>query len=337
MIITHRVADDGAKHGGNGSHCQFERHLLDAPEVLPADVVWYDLIEPTRGEDRKVEAVLGIEIPTREEMREIEPSSLLYVENGALHMGARILCRSDTEAPKLTDVSFILAEKALVTVRYEEPRSFHLFASRISKAGACGPQPEAILDGLIESIIDRSAEILRKVGDEVENLSHLVFEARSGEIGVEANFQGTIRKMGRLGDLISHVRESMVSLERMLLFLQNNSRRPTKASGFSAEWRAAVRDVQSIEEHASFLSSKIQFILDAVLGLVSLEQNKIVKIFSVLAVIFMPPTLIASIYGMNFHAGMIELDWAYGYPFAILMMVTSVAATFALFKWKKWL
>ncbi len=331
MIITHRVEP------ATGNGCQFERHAVDLGDQLPLDAIWFDMVEPTPGEDRKIEEILKIEVPTREEMRDIEPSSLLYVEDGALYMGARILCQSESRAPKLTDVSFILTEKALVTVRYDDPKSFQLFASRMAKPGGCGTQPEAILDGLVESIIDRSSEVLRMVGDNVETLSHAVFEARSGATDEKGGFQETIRTLGRLGDLISHVRESMVSLERMLLFLQNNSRRPTKASGFTAEWRAAVRDVQSIEEHASFLSGKIQFILDAVLGLVSLEQNKIVKIFSVLAVIFMPPTLIASIYGMNFKTGMWELEWDWGYPMAIFLMIMSVMATFGLFKWKKWL
>ncbi len=331
MIITHRVqpADNG---------CQFERHMIDMGDPLPQDAVWFDVVEPTPGEDRRIEEVLKIEVPTREEMREIEPSSLLYVEDGALYMGARILCQSDTHSPKLADVSFILTQKALVTVRYDDPKSFQLFAGRMAKPGGCGTEPEAILDGLVESIVDRSSDVLRKVGDEVERLSHGVFEARQDAIGEKSGgFQESIRMLGRLGDLISHVRESMVSMERMLLFLQNNARSPANGSGFVTEWRAAVRDVQSIEEHASFLSGKIQFILDAVLGLVSLDQNKIVKIFSVLAVIFMPPTLIASIYGMNFKTGMWELDWDWGYPMAICLMILSVAATFGFFKWKNWL
>jgi magnesium transporter len=333
MIIIHRPAD----HAPTGDAAQMERHVVRSGEKLPHDVNWFDLVEPTREEDRLVEEHLGIEIPTRAEMSELEPSSLLYSENGARFMTARILCHSDTESPKLVPISFILTDKALVTVRYDEPRSFQMFASRAVKPGGCGHQPEAVLDGLIETIIDRAAEILRRVGDEIEQTSRNVFErdAKAAERGDA--YQQVIRSLGRHGDLISNVRESMVSLERMLLYLSANLQRPQRSSGFQAEWRTAVRDVQSIEEHANFLNSKIQFILEATLGLVSIEQNKIIKLFSVMSVVMMPPTLIASIYGMNFKKFFPELEWEWGYPIALAMMIVAGAVPFLYFKRKKWL
>lgn len=129
----------------------------------------------------------------------------------------------------------------------------------------------------------------------------------------------------------------MVSVERVLLFLSANFKRPAKvASGFTPEWRTAVRDVQAIEEHATFISSKLSFMLQATLGLVGLEQNKIIKLFSVVAVVLMPPTLIASIYGMNFEK-MPELKWDYGYPMALAMMVVFAILPYLFFRWKKWL
>jgi magnesium transporter len=332
MIITHRLRQDADKAGD----C-FDTHVLDTHESIPADALWIDLVEPTRAEDLAVEAYLGISIPTREEMQDIEPSSLLYSENGARYMTARILCRSDTQAPKLTAISFIVTERALVTVRYDEPRSFQLFSGRLSKPGACTAAPEGVLDGLLEAIIDRAAEVLRKVGDEIEMTSRSVFETDAATSDRGKGFQNVIRNLGRHGDLISNVQESMVSLERMLLYLSTNSNRPKRASGFDAEWRTAVRDVKSIEEHATFLSNKMQFVLDATLGLVNIEQSRIVKIFSVLAVIFMPPTLVASVYGMNFKTGMWELEWSYGYPMALFMMLCAAVGPYLLFKWKKWL
>jgi len=333
MIIVHRPFGAAAK----GEQEYLERHLMSAGEAIGAGALWIDLIEPTRDEDRLVEAHLGIQIPTRDEMSELEPSSLIYTENGARYMTARILCHSDTEAPKLVPISFILTEKALVTVRYDEPRSFQMFASRAVKPGGCGHQPEAVLDGLIETIIDRASEILNKVGEQIERTSRKVFEGdpRANERGDA--FQNVIRGLGRFGDLISNVRESMQSLERMLLYLSANMQRPQRSSGFQAEWRTAVRDVQSIEEHAGFLNNKIQFILDATLGLVSIEQNKIIKLFSVMSVVMMPPTLIASIYGMNFRKFFPELEWDYGYPFALAFMVIAAAVPFIYFKQRKWL
>ncbi len=333
MIIVHKaLASVSGQENGS-----LERHVLVPGEAINAAALWIDLIEPTRDEDRLVEEHLGISIPTRDEMQDIEPSSLLYSENSARYMTARILCHSDTETPKLVPISFILTEKALVTVRYDEPRSFQMFASRSIKPGGCGHQPEAVLDGLIETIIDRAAEVLRKVGDEIELTSRNVFEREVGAAEKGDAYQRVIRSLGRSGDLISNVRESMVSLERMLLYLSANMQRPQRASGFLAEWRTAVRDVQSIEEHANFLNNKISFILQATLGLVSIEQNKIIKLFSVMSVVMMPPTLIASIYGMNFKKWMPELEWEWGYPLALALMIAAAAIPYAIFKRRKWL
>ena len=313
-----------------------DRHIMQVGEAIPADVLWIDLVEPTRAEDQLVEAHLKISIPTREEMRDIEPSEIIYTEDNARYMTARVLCQSDTEQPRLVAVSFILAASALVTVRYDEPRSFVQFTQRAAKPNGCGHQPDAVLDGLLEAIIDRAAEILGRVGDKIEEVSRIVFERDSEKLERTGGYQGVIRTLGRQVALISNVRESMVSLERMLIFLQAKNQAPAKRSGFEAEWRTAIRDVQAIEDHATFINSKAQFILDATLGLVSLQQNNIIKIFSVAAVIFLPPTLIASSYGMNFR-NMPELSWDWGYPMALGLMLLSAVGTFTFFKLKRWL
>lgn len=326
MIIVHTPSSSGG----------LDRHVLQPGEDIPNGVIWIDLLEPTRHEDALVERFLSVSVPTREEMQDIEPSEILYNENDARYMTARVICQSETDQPRLAAISFILTAKSLVTVRYDEPRAFAMFIQRACKPSGCGSLPEAVLDGLLEAIIDRAAEILGSIGEKIEELSRQVFERESGQLESTGGYQGVIRRLGRQANLISNVRESMVTLERMFIFMQANYSRPTKRSGFQAEWRSAIRDVQSIEDHATFLNSKVQFILDATLGLVSLEQNKIIKIFSVAAVIFLPPTLIASIYGMNFKA-MPELNWEIGYPMAIGMMLASVICTYTFFKAKKWL
>lgn len=333
MIIIHKPADGSA----GGEQDFLDRHVLGKGEAIPDNAIWIDLVEPTRDEDRQVEQHLNIQIPTRDEMSELEPSSLLYAENGARYMTARLICHSDTSTPKLVPVSFILTERALVTVRYDEPRSFQMFASRAVKPGGCGRQPEAVLDGLIETVIDRASEVLERAGQQIEATSRSVFERDASQTERGDAYQQVIRSLGSVGDLISNVRESMASLERMLLYLSTNMQRPQRAHGFQAEWRTAVRDVQSIEEHAGFLNTKISFILEATLGLVSIEQNKIIKLFSVMSVVMMPPTLIASIYGMNFKRFFPELEWEYGYPLALIMMVVAAAVPFLYFKQKKWL
>jgi magnesium transporter len=331
MILIHRPAHVTGPIGES-----LDRHVLPPGEPIPHDALWIDLIDPTKEEDRLVEAHLNIEIPTKEEMADIEPSEILYNENNARYMTARVLCSSDTDNPKLIDVSFILTERALVTVRYGEPRSFSMFMARAVKPGGCRHRPEAVLDGLIETIIDRAAEILGTVGSRIDRLSQAIFENEKQGARRAASYRVALRSIGRKGDIISNVRESMVSVERMLLFLSASMPRPQKTAGYQSEWRTALRDVQSIEEHATFLSNKIQFLLDATLGLVTIEQNDIIKIFSVMSVIFLPPTLVSSLYGMNFKI-MPELDWKFGYPWAITLMVLAAVLPYLFFRWKRWL
>jgi len=305
--------------------------------AFPPDALWIDLLNPTPEEDKRVERHLGISIPTREEMHDLEPSEIIYTENNARYMTARVICQSDTVVPKLADVTFIMTDKALVTVRYDEPGAFNIFLNRVTKPGGCTQQPEAVLDGLIEAIVDRAAEVLRGVGDKIDISSRRVFAGRGQDVERGGVYQLVIQKIGQHEHIISNVRESMVSVERVLLFLSANYTRPKKAqSDFAAEWRSAVRDVQAIEEHATFLSNKLQFMLDATLGLVSIEQNKIIKLFSVVSVALMPPTLIASIYGMNFKT-MPELDWQWGYPLAIGLMILFAVLPYLFFRWKRWL
>ncbi|MGO4674620.1 magnesium transporter CorA family protein [Bosea sp. 2YAB26] len=329
MLLIHSICPD---HGDRLAH-----RPLSEDEPIPVGAVWIDLLNPTSTDDKRVEAHLGISIPTREEMHDLEPSEIIYTENGAHYMTARVICQSDSNVPKLADVTFILTEKALVTVRYDEPGAFGIFLNRVAKPGGCGMQPEAIMEGLIEAIVDRAAEVLRGVGDKIDGASRRIFDGKAAEVEQGSAYQGVIQKIGQYEHIISNVRESMVAIERVLLFLSANYKRPKKAaSGFAPEWRTSIRDVQAIEEHATFLSSKLQFMLDATLGLVSIEQNKIIKLFSVVAVALMPPTLIASVYGMNFKT-MPELDWQFGYPIAVGMMIVAAVVPYVLFRWKKWL
>ncbi|MGO4704664.1 magnesium transporter CorA family protein [Microvirga sp. 2MCAF38] len=331
MILIHKPAERA-----QATDEALDRHIWRPGEDIPQDALWIDLIEPTVEEERLVEQYLGIEIPTREEMADIEPSEILYHEKGARYMTARVLCSSDTDQPRLADVSFILTEKALITVRYDEPRSFSMFMARAVRPGGCGHQPEAVLDGLIETIIDRAAEILGLVGKRIDRLSRSIFEGERQGARRGATFRAALKSIGRKGDVISNVRESMASVERMLLFLSSSMPRPQRPHSYRAEWRTAIRDVQSIEEHATFLSNKVQFLLDATLGLVTIEQNDIIKLFSVMAVIFLPPTLVASIYGMNFQV-MPELQWHFGYPLAIGLMILAAVLPYLFFRWKRWL
>src|SRR5713101_2989612 len=253
---------------------------FEAGGKFPDGAVWLDLHSPTPAENKLVERTLGIALPTREEMQEIEVTSRLYVENGARFMTATLMCHSDTDVPRTTPVTFILSGHRLVTMRYDEPKPFAIVGAKLTRLCPPNITGETVLMDLLDAVIDRAADILEKIGSEVD------------------------------------------------------------AMKWAKDQRAAIkgmqRDVQSLSDHATYLSQKISFLLDAMLGVVSLEQNNIIKIFSVAAVVFMPPTLIASIYGMNFKH-MPELEFDFGYPLAIVLMLLAAVLPYFFFRWMKWL
>ena len=313
-----------------------ERVPVPDGEAVPAGAVWLDVISPTAADDRAAEAAFGIAIPTREEMAEIEPSSRLYIENGVRYMTATLICHADTPTPLTTVVSFIVGNGRLVTVRYDDPKPFTLLASRLARHCAPSIAGEGVLIELLDAIIDRAADILERIGADVDVISRRIFEYDASEDGPQRGYQDILKTIGREGDLNSKVRESMVSIGRLVLFLSNEAEGLKLMKEQRSLLKSMTRDVSSLNDHASFLANKITFLLDATLGMVTLEQNNVIKIFSIAAVVLLPPTMVASIYGMNFRH-MPELDWAYGYPLALLLMLCAAVLPYAIFKWMKWL
>jgi magnesium transporter len=313
-----------------------ERRQIDEPGEIPDRAVWFDLVTPTAGEDKLVERALGIAVPTREEMQEIEVSSRLYVENGARYMTATLMCQSETAVPKTTPVTFILAGHKLVTVRYDEPRPFMLVSNKLARACPVAVSGETILMDLLDAIIDRAADILERAGADIDKVSHNIFEPEGRRANRSITYQYIFKTIGRKGDLTSKVRESLVSIGRLLLFLANEADAMKWPKEMRAQLKSMQRDVTSLSDHASYLGNKVTFLLDAMVGVISVEQNNIIKIFSVAAVVLMPPTLIASIYGMNFKH-MPELEWTYGYPMAIVLMIVAAILPYMFFKWMRWL
>ncbi len=313
-----------------------DRVPVAAAVDVPESAVWFDLINPNLQEDKIVERQVGIAVPTREEMQEIEVTSRLYVENGARYMTATLMCQSDTDAPKTTPVTFILSGHRLITVRYDEPRPFMIVGTKLARVCPPTVTGESVLMDLLDAVIDRAADILERIGAEVDQVSHDIFEPEEGRADRTRSYNEILKMIGKKGDLASKVRESLVSIGRLLLYLANEADSMRWAKEPRAQLRGMQRDVHSLSDHAAYLSNKIQFLLDAMLGVVTIEQNNVIKIFSVAAVALMPPTLIASIYGMNFKQ-MPELDWQYGYPLAIFLMIFAAALPYLFFKWKKWL
>jgi magnesium transporter len=310
------------------------------PALLRNGAIWLDLINPTVEEDRLVENMLGLSLPTREEMQEIEVSARLYNEAGAEFMTITAVTHMDSDEPAHTPITFVLKGPALATVRYMEPRAFASFAARAQKASAvpCASGEQVML-GLIDSLTDRMADALERVGMEVDTISREVFRGKKRiGTGSPRNLQATLEQIGRNGDFLTKVRESLVSINRLLTYHSSTTDAADKKATKEARARIKTlhRDVLALSDQSTFLSQKINFLLDATLGLINLEQNQIIKIFSVAAVVFLPPTLVASIYGMNFEH-MPELKWVFGYPAAVTVMLLSAALPYLWFKRRGWL
>jgi len=268
-------------------------------------------------------------------MQEIEISSRLYIENGARYMTATLMCQSESLSPKITPVTFILANHRLVTVRYDTPKPFALVENKLARNCAAAINGEAVFLELLDAVIDRCADILERAGAEVDAVSAEIFEPSPAR-GHAPIYSQILLTIGKKGDLTSKVRESLVSIGRMVSFAAVESEAGRWSKEQKAQLKTMQRDVSSLTDHASYLSNKITFVLDAMLGVVNLEQNNIIKLFSVMAVVLMPPTLIASVYGMNFKF-MPELEHPLGYPLALVAMVAAAVLPYLFFKMKKWL
>jgi len=312
---------------------------IPSPEAL-REAVWIDLLAPTREEERAVQEALSLEIPTREEMQEIESSSRLYKEELALFLTASFLYGVDEGEYGSTAISFVLAENNLVTVRYATPKAFAIFANRALRAPALLHSPDSVMLGQFEQVVDRLADVLERVGADMDRASKAAFRnARShSKVKVkarDAEMKDVLIALGEVGEVTSRANETLLGLSRILTFVGAE-----KSSAVRKENRTAIktlmRDVRSLVEHAAFLNNKANFLLDAVLGIINIDQNGIIKTFTVASVALMPPTLVASIYGMNFSF-MPELQWHLGYPLALLVMVISGVLPVFYFKRKGWL
>lgn len=298
--------------------------------ALPPDTLWVDLLEPTPEEDHAVEATLGLSIPTRREMAELEASSRLYRENGATYVTADIIRNGDADLPSIDPVTFILTRGPLVTIRYFDPKPFSLVTERLSRdPGMCRTSPELFLQ-LMEAVIDRASDILSLNAARVEGVADHVFSERK-----TVGFQKLITQLGRAQTINSRIEQSLAGLARVFAYIAFEEQ-IDKTPEAREHLRSLTEDAASLLGHGQSVAAGINFQLTAALGLINIEQSSIVKVFSMVTVCLMPPTLIGAIYGMNFDH-MPELGWADGYPLAILAMILSGVGPLLWFRRKGWL
>ncbi len=304
-----------------------------AAATLSPEVIWIDMQAPTPEEVAFVERVTKLHVPTRAEISEIETSSRLNIENGVLYMSTPISFRADGMRPAVTPVGFVLAEHLLVTVRFEALPAFSVFKDRCLAGHDVHASSAGLFVGLLEAVVDRMADVLEHVGSELDQVSQVVFQPGDGQNGA-ADLRRTLQALGHSGELLSKIRDSLLGVGRIVPYV----------NGLSGDWMPAEvkphlktlrGDVASLNDYDSYLNSKVQFLLDATLGLINIEQNNIMKVLTVVSVVGVPPVLIAGIYGMNFKQ-IPELDWAWGYPYSLVLMFVSALIPLFWLKRRGW-
>ncbi len=310
----------------------------DAPaDALPLGVLWLDLQSPSAEEEAAVERLAGLDIPTRAEAAAIGESARLYLEDGALVMTAAVVAGvSEGRRPVAADVTFVLTSSLLVTVRDADPLPFRAFVQKCKREPAVRERPETVFLALVETIIDRAAELLDGAQADLERVSAEAFadgdrQARRRPIDSRL----LVKRLGRINALAARLRESLLGLGRMLAFFRQNG-----AEGLPEPARRRLAsmegDVRALAEFDAQLSNELSFVLEALFGLTNAEQNRIMRVFTIASVLFLPPTLVGTIYGMNFEV-MPELKWMLGYPMALGLMAASAILPYWLFRRNGWL
>ncbi len=307
-----------------------ELKLAPLADETPAagwdDVVWVDLLDPSREEKDWAERTFSVDVPTPGEMHELEASSRCYQEADSVHLVTSFVVASEAGSHTV-DVWFNLHQGRLFTVRPEKVLPFRLFRMRSQQTPGEVREAIDIPLGVFEAAVDYLADTLEASYARLEKVSRLVLAEKDRDL------EAVLATLAAEEDVQAKVRVVLLDLRRSLTFL---IRWIVAATPRATVIKGILRDLDSLSSHSAFLFEKIEFLMDAALGFINLEQNKIIKIFSIAAVVFLPPTLVASIYGMNFEV-MPELKHPFGYAFALVLMAISGAAPYVFFKRKGWL
>ncbi|MGH8217000.1 MAG: magnesium transporter CorA family protein [Steroidobacteraceae bacterium] len=308
--------------------------------AVPAQPIWIDLLDPTEEERTRVEREFGVRVPSRGELAEIESSSRLRVERERLYLSMPLTVedeRSDWSAPSIVPLGFILSAALLITVRFSDVHAFRKARARFEQ-GERTADSQAVFAGLAEAMVDFAADALERASGELAAVSRQVFTRTRVPVRRPKWLNWRLRQMltsvGAAGDKLSHTRESLLGLSRIIGFVSETAREwlHPETQGRLQTVRADLASLTDFEAH---LSSKTQFLLDAILGFISIEQNDTFKVLTIVSVVGIPPTLIASMYGMNFH-GMPELAWRWGYEYGLGVIALSILVPIAWSKWRGW-
>ena len=319
----------------------FVAHPPGRPPLLVRDerdselAGWLDLIEPTEAECALATKLTDLRIPTRAQLDEIENSSRLMMEGNVFYLSTPLVRRLDDDTSLVTPIGFVLSPDRLITVRFTEFKTFETVGERVrNHTGGCGADTTLIL--LIEAMVDRLADTLERIGLELDTLSTRIFRVGNVErSNADKTLRNLLRQVGRTADLLSDVRESLLGLGRIALYVSEHAPHGLHVT-LNAQLSTIGRDINSLNDYVAQVNNKVQFLLDATLGFINIEQNNGIRLLTVVSFIGVPPTLIASIYGMNFK-NIPELNWNYGYFYALGMMALTIAGPLFVFWRKGWL
>jgi magnesium transporter len=307
-------------------------------KMIPSGVNWIDAVRPDPREIAFLERTLGIEVPALETLSEIETSSRLRSENDWLYLSIPMIHRADGFMPALTPLGFVLSKDILLTVRFKHMKAFDDVPGTLSRCPAQAGGPGALV-AILEVIVDHIADVLEGVGSDLDCLSEEVFGTTTANVRRHKpredgeQLRLVLRKVGRNGDLTSKIEDLLLGMARMVPYLAANA--PYLEAGIRAKLESLQRDIASLNDFETHLTDKIQFLLDATLGLTNIDQNNIFRILTVVSVIGIPPTFVASMYGMNFK-NIPEYDWSYGYQYGLLLIALSAIVPIIWFKWRGW-
>jgi magnesium transporter len=299
--------------------------------------VWIDLVTPDEGEIRLVEAMLGFNLPTRDQLSGIEQSSRLSFDDNVLRMAAPVVAEAQTDHPRISPIGIILTPKLMISIRYDP---LVMFDSVAKRSGKDAPATSvAAFAAVMQAFVARQADLLEEARARLDEVSHRVFRNATNDprraMRNTMLMRDKLQLLGRIGERISIIRESLLGVDRMVDFAADNAK-DWFAGDLSDRLRQVCQDIGALNQFEEHLLGKVQFLLDAVLGFIGIEQNDIFKVLTIASVVGIFPTLVAGWYGMNF-ANMPEYHWAYGYQFGIGIIVLSTIAPLLWFKWRGWL
>lgn len=301
--------------------------------------IWLDLWSPEPDELKQAEAVVGARLPNREALSEIESSSRVRAQGGVLFMSTPSAAPPAAGEATGAPIGFILSPDLLATVRYSPLKGFDAVWGRVERGEVVVGGGLDVFVELCEEIVDRLADLLELIAQELRPLSEAAFHADDtrGRKAIRSNqlLRTQLRSVGKMGDRLSDIRDALAGLDRVVAFAAVQTKAWPSAAAVQTRLESVKRDIVSLNDYDSQLFNKIQFLLDATVGLIGIAQNDIFKVLTIVSIVGIPPTLVASMYGMNFKT-MPEYDWSFGYPYGLAMIALSAAIPAIWFKLKGW-